>query len=127
MKNITSHQVNGCNREIRVAAMDEVGPGGAHRRYQIKGPSIQYLGVGLIPSFCTDIRFQEGDPKVRVNGCTNEALLAVLIHRMEGFQSGQFACKENQEVLELLQKAQKTLHSRTQDREARGVEGTQEV
>ncbi len=59
-----------------------------------------------------------------MNGITNEALLAVLIDRMRGFQSGQFACRDNAIALTHLEDALMWLQKRTRDRMARGVEGT---
>lgn len=54
----------------------------------------------------------------------NEALLAVLEDRLIGFQSGQYACRENAVALTKIQEAMMWLQKRTRDRMARGVEGT---
>lgn len=71
------------------------------------------------------ITFQNGPIKeAGINGNTQEALLAILIDRLEGFQSGQYACHDNQMALDHLQGARLWLHKRTVDRAARGVEGT---
>jgi hypothetical protein len=71
------------------------------------------------------IRFQNGPIKENgVNGCQNEDLLAIVIDRLEGFQSGELACEENQCALEHIRSALKCLNARTKDRQARGVEGT---
>lgn len=73
----------------------------------------------------TMISFQNGPIRENgVNGLSQEALLAVLIDRLEGFQSGQFKCHDNQLALDNLQYARLVLHKRTLDRMARGVEGT---
>ena len=70
------------------------------------------------------------------NGITNEALLAVVIDRMRGFQyatneagerttaPGHYACRENALALTHLEEALFWLQKRTRDRMARGVEGT---
>lgn len=69
--------------------------------------------------------FQNGPIKESgINGISQEALIAVLIDRLEGFQSGQFKCHDNQVALDSLQNARLWLHKRTMDRVARGVEGT---
>lgn len=69
--------------------------------------------------------FQNGPIKENgINGISQEALIAVLIDRLEGFQSGQFQCHDNQVALDSLQNARLWLHKRTMDRVARGVEGT---
>jgi len=73
----------------------------------------------------TRIRFQNGPIKEQgVNGLSQEALLAVLIDRMEGFQAGQYKCHDNQLALDHLQYTRLVLHKRTMDRTARNVEGT---
>lgn len=45
------------------------------------------------------------------------------IGRMEFYQSGKFACEENERTLKHLKDALKNQISRTQDREKRKVEG----
>jgi len=75
-----------------------------------------------------DVIFQNGPiPENGVNGLTQEVLIAICIDRLEGFQSGQFACRENALALTKLQEAQMWLLKRTRDRIARDVEGTHEV
>jgi hypothetical protein len=123
-RQLTSHMVNGCNETIRVDVMDAPGDGGACHDYRVTvlpSWSCHPRHDGLVAS----VRFQNGPVKERgANGLTNEALLAILIDRMEGFQSGQFACHDNQMALDHLQSARLWLHKRTMDRVARGVEGT---
>jgi hypothetical protein len=73
----------------------------------------------------TRLAFQNGPIKDHgVNGLSQEALLAVLIDRLEGFQSGQYKCHDNEVALDHLQGARLWLHKRTMDRVARQVEGT---
>jgi hypothetical protein len=75
-----------------------------------------------------EIQFQEGNPaEVGTNGVTHEALLAILIDRLKGFQGGKYACRENAIALTKLQEALMWLKSRTEARVARGVEGTHAV
>ena len=125
MHNITDHKINGLNEQIHISAMDDPGSGGAHHEYWLNllsppgGP-----GIGTIAA-PTIIRFQNGPLlEVGINGFSNEALIAVVIDRMRGFQSGQFACRENALALTKLEEAVMWLHKRTRDRVARGVEGT---
>lgn len=67
--------------------------------------------------------FQRGPVKeTGVNGATNEALLAILVHRLQ-FLNGKFPCRENSLAITKLQEAQMWLNTRTADRQARGVEG----
>jgi hypothetical protein len=71
------------------------------------------------------IRFQNGPVKESgYNGNSHEALLAILLDRLEGFQAGQYKNHDNQMALDHLQTARLFLHKRTMDRVARGVEGT---
>jgi hypothetical protein len=73
------------------------------------------------------VLFQNGPIKeVGCNGLTHESLLAIIIDRLQGFQSGQYACRENAIALTKIQEAQMWLQKRTRDRLARGVEGTHE-
>ena len=73
----------------------------------------------------TRIKFQEGPIKENgINGLSLEALIAVLIDRLEGFQTGTYKCHDNQMALDHLQGARLWTHKRALDRVARQVEGT---
>ena len=131
MRELHGHRVNGCNDELKIEVVDDPGCGGANHRYDITGfdtdknPSA-IGGDGYKSSFGrTIILFQNGTiPQCGTNGITHEVLLAILIDRLDKFQSGPFACEENQVALEALRVAQGSLKSRTEKRLARGVEGT---
>lgn len=70
------------------------------------------------------IQFQRGPVKEHgVNGTTNEALIAVIAHRLEYLDS-KFPCAENKQAIEHLGQALQVLESRTAKRVAGGVEGT---
>lgn len=72
------------------------------------------------------IEFQRGGVATNgVNGLTNEALLAILIHRTK-FLDGKFPCDENRRAIEHMEQALVNLEVRTARRMVRGVEG-QEV
>lgn len=117
-REITTHKVNGCNESLAVHAMDGPGPGGASHEYRVQLNGSNYLMVN----------FQNGPIKeVGTNGITHEALLAILIDRLEGFQSGKFACPENGVALDHIRAAKAALQSRTKARVERGVEGTHAV
>lgn len=127
MKELTSHKVNGCNDQIQVFAVDGPGPGGASHHYRIELPAVETADTKQPPS-SVNIFFQKGPIlECGVNGLTHENLLAILIDRMEGFQSGPYACDENAAALTALQTAQGILKARTEKRLARGVEGTHKV
>jgi hypothetical protein len=71
------------------------------------------------------IYFQKGPIKENgINGVMNEDLIAVVIDRLEGFQTTDFKCRENAIAITKLEEALLWLRKRTMDREARGVEGT---
>lgn len=71
------------------------------------------------------VPFQNGPIKeYGVNGISQEVLLAILLDRLEGFQAGDYKCKDNEMALTKIQEARLWLHKRTMDRVSRGVEGT---
>lgn len=71
----------------------------------------------------TTIRFQLGGVVDNgVNGLTNEALLAILIHRTK-FLDGKFGCDENKRAIQHMEEALVNLEVRTARRMVRGVEG----
>lgn len=120
MREINGHKVNECNEAIGITA-DERDPdnGNASHHY-----TLGYVDGGGHKQLFT-VQFQHGPIKeVGVNGLTNEALLAIVIDRMEGFQSGKYACRENALALTKLHEARMWLFERTRERLSRGVEGT---
>lgn len=75
-----------------------------------------------------EIHFQEGPIKeVGVNGVCNEDLISMVICRLECFQKGQFACRENALAITKLEESLLWLRKRTMGRESRGVEGTHKI
>lgn len=123
MREITSHKVNGLNESLRIEVLDEPGQGNACHVYGIT--SEEPRAAETPPAVMLPIRFQNGTvPEAGINGITNEALLAIVEHRLQGFQSGRFACRENAVALTKLQESMMWLQKRTRDRVARGVEGT---
>lgn len=74
------------------------------------------------------VQFQNGPVKENgVNGCHQEDLLIIVIDRLEHFQRGDFACKENDYALQKIREALVCLRDRTNTRVERGVEGTNQV
>ena len=112
----------GTNKYTRVDTIDEPGVGGACREYYIS----QAAGPTDVPvGEFGHVQFQNGPVKERgINGCHNEDLIAIVIHRLQGFQSGEFACDANAAALIKLQGALRILCARTYEREKRGVGGT---
>jgi hypothetical protein len=129
MRKLTDHKVNGLNDALEVTALDEPGAGGANHHYRIKlttpGTRKPDQLRGAWP-YEVDLFFQNGPiaSPLDFNGITNEALLTVLIDRMEGFQCGPYHCDENGSALQHLKSAMYWLQVRTKDRMKRGVEGS---
>ena len=134
MRTITDHQVNGLNEALSITAIDKPGPGGANHKYAIE----LYPEGSESPKHAVVLSFQNGPigSPADMNGITGEALLAVLIDRLRGFQftrdesgnftksPGPFACRENAIALTKIEEALMWLQKRTLDRVRRGVEGT---
>lgn len=126
MRRLTSHKVNGLNEKLFIDVLDEPGQGNACHAYGIS--FLAYTpGIADPRNDSTIINFQNGPiNEVGMNGISNEALLAIVEDRLLGFQSGQYACRENAIALTHIQDAMMWLQKRTRDRMARGVEGTNE-
>lgn len=121
MRTITDHILNGLNDALQITVLEEPGQGGACHEYEID----QIGGAPNSGGVKTLIKFQNGPiQEIGVNSISGEALLAIVIDRMRGFQSGKFACRENAIVLTHLEDALMWLQKRTRDRLTRGVEGT---
>lgn len=114
------HDGHGLNEQLLITA-DAPDASGASHHYKFSMAS----APGGVAGF---IQFQQGPRSLpnSVGGALNPALLAVLIDRQEGFQSGPFACPENQETLDLLKKALASMRARADARAARGVLGKNE-
>jgi len=118
-RELTSHKVNGLNEALTIQVLDEPGQGNACHDYVIDAI------INDEPVELTQIKFQNGPiQEAGVNGISNETLLAIVEDRLVGFQSGQYACRENAVALTKVQEAMMWLQKRTRDRVARGVEGT---
>lgn len=118
MRTIDIHNVPGAAQFPPIEVLDEPSHGGASHVYRMGGPEQPSL----------HIQFQCGPVAEHgVNGTTQEALLAVLIDRLESFQAGPFASSENEMALDHLHVALRWLKRRTIDRVARGVEGKSEA
>ena len=136
MRELNSHKVNPASDTLKIEVLDEPGSGGAHHCYSITGfdyamnrsvPDKRQYG-DLKDEDTAIVLFQNGPiAEVGVNGLTHEALLAILIDRLECFQKGNFANPYNQRALEHLVGAQESLKDRTRERMTRGVEGMHTV
>ncbi len=71
------------------------------------------------------IYFQNGGRNIEgsVHGVTNEDLLEICRHRLQCFQTSEFACRENAVALTHIEEALMWLNRRVEDRSERGVLG----
>lgn len=108
----------GSSRYTEVLVLDEVGAGGACHEYSISTVTEPSTVVGRVS-------FQNGPIKENgVNGCHQEDLLAIVLHRLQSFQAGAYSCRENAIAITKIEEAMHWLNHRTAQRVARGVEGT---
>lgn len=136
MRTLTDHIVTDKCANLTVEVLDEPGQGGASHLYQITGFNTETNGSCPFterygkPSDHTTILFQNGPIDENgngANGIQQEALLAIVLDRLRGFQSGQYRCRENACAITHIEEALMWLQKRTRDRLARGVEGTHTV
>ena len=101
-----------------VFAQDEAGVGNANHVYEV------YTAGGDEP--IATIKFQHGprrDPD-STPGVLDTDLLEIVRDRLIGFQSGEFACRENALALTHIEDALLWMDKRVRDRTKRGVLGT---
>lgn len=116
-RTIDSHVVNPVNDTLKIGVFDPPGSGGAPHHYKIVG----FKGRGGE----VDLVFQNGPiAEQGVNGITHEVLLAILIDRLQCFQKGPYACRDNAVALTKFEEGQMWLQRRTLERIRRGVEDT---
>ncbi len=110
----------GSSNFTEVFATDEPGQGGACHEYEV----LKKQDPSLSTTFA-QVSFQNGPVKeAGINGCHQEDLIAIVIDRLQHFQKGDFACRENAIAITKLEEAMHWLNHRTAARVARGVEGT---
>lgn len=114
-------EVGDQNPDVTVQAIDEPGKYGASHLYHIDVVG----GAPTSGGMTTAIHFQEGPVKeVGNNGITGEALVAIVVDRLKGFQTSQCPCRENAIALTHLETALMWMNQRTRTRSQKGVEGT---
>lgn len=101
---------------IAVYVTDEKGAGGAYHCYDVVDKETDKI--------IDSVKFQNGPIQENgVNGNTNEALLAIVAHRLQCFQQGPYPSWYNKVALNAAQISKDILEARTAERKARGVEG----
>ena len=131
MRTLETHVVEGnTSSDLKIEVDERMGPGGAAHHYEITGFDTQNNTFSIsLAGFASHftrlpVIFQDGPvPEKGCNGITIEALLAICIDRLEGFQSGDYPCEENAKAIEGMEMALESLKSRTRARIARNVEG----
>lgn len=100
-----------------VFVTDEKGNGGAHHKYLID------LQDG---NKQVSIEFQDGARKLpdSIHGVIDQDLLEICRHRLQCFQEGPFATRENAMALTHIEEALMWLNRRVEDRIERNVLGT---
>ena len=68
-----------------------------------------------------------GEDRKEPNGAFVEDIIDIARERIQFYQSTKFSCRENAIAITKLEEAMQWLNWRTNDREARNVEGTHEV
>jgi hypothetical protein len=110
MRELTSHRGDVLNDVLRIEVLDEPGQDNACHVYRISMPNGTQVDR---PVFSDVLEFQNGSIyKVGIYGISDEALLAVLEDRLQGFQSGPNACSENRIALAKIKDAMMWLKRR---------------
>lgn len=101
-----------------VFALDERGSGNAHHVYLIVANDSDRT--------LEQIEFQKGPRKMddSVNGVIDSDLLEIVRDRLQGFQSGEFATRENALALTHIEEALMWMNRRVEERIERNVLGT---
>ena len=110
-----------------VLAIEEKGNGGAYHKYVIQKDELVDTTTSkheVIP--LTTIQFQNGPrhEENSIHGVIDEDLLEIVRHRLQCFQEGEFATRENAIALTHIEEALLWLNKRKEDRLERGVLGT---
>jgi hypothetical protein len=107
-----------------VYVLDEKGNGGANHHYSINDVSLDPIGGGF--KEYADIQFQNGARKLpdSIHGVLDTDLLEIVRHRLQCFQQGDFATRENAIALTHIEEALLWMNKRVEDRIERNVLGT---
>lgn len=104
-----------------VYALDEKGPGGAYHKYSI----VEHTDEPGMLEFA-HLEFQKGprkDPN-STHGILDTDLLEIVRHRLQCFQQGEFATRENAIALTHIEETLLWMNKRVEDRIKRNVLGT---
>jgi hypothetical protein len=109
----------------QVFVLDEKGNGGANHKYKITS-TVPSLPDGVYETLETEIQFQNGARKElnSIHGILDTDLLEIVRHRLQCFQQGEFATRENAIALTHIEEALLWMNKRVEDRIERNVLGT---
>lgn len=96
------------------------------KRQEISNGTHNYFVVAKKGATLCEINFQNGarNEQGSVNGVLDSDLIEIVKHRLEQFQEGDFACRENAIAITKLTEALMWMAKRANDRTERGVLGT---
>ncbi len=122
MREVHGHEGSTLNNTLRILGEERDPSGGAHQYV------VRWGGEAGIPAAEQWIDFQCGPlQEAGPNGITDEALLAIVADRLDGFQQGPFQHDQNGVALAFILRALDALKTRTRERQERGVEGMHQV
>lgn len=108
---------------------DVAGPGNGRHEYSIvkAGTDIED-SHGTLKNFLLDIQYQCGprNEEGSTHGILDQDLLEIVRHRLQCFQAGPYATRENALALTHIEEALMWMSKRADDRAERGVLGTME-
>lgn len=107
------------NKLNTIIIRDEKGAGNSNHEYQVIFGDKEYAKDGIVLQFQNGGRNIEGS----VPGLTGEDLLEICRHRLQCFQTSEYACRENAIALTHIEEALMWLNRRVEDRAERGVLG----
>ena len=107
-----------------VYAVDEKGNGGANHRYAIAKVTEEPSNTPM--PIIIEIQLQNGARKDEksIHGVLDSDLLEIVRHRLQCFQEGDFATRENAIALTHIEEALLSMNKRFEDRIERNVLGT---
>lgn len=103
-----------------VYAVDTIGAGNANHVYNVIVTNGQGEETPYAISFQNGPRYEADS----IHGLLDEDLLEIVRDRLKGFQSGDYACHENEMALMKIEEALMWMNHRKEDRKSRGVLGT---
>jgi hypothetical protein len=105
-----------------VFVKDEKGNGGAHHKYSI----CPACNENCVSTAYVELQFQNGARKLpdSIHGILDTDLLEIVRHRLQCFQQGAFATRENAIALTHIEEALLWMNKRVEDRIERNVLGT---